>query len=422
MLYLDGDNDLYPYLQRAVAQLESQPANPNVNILVLFDGDRVNDSWRFLVQPGGNYTIGVNKWYMGELNMGDPQTLVNFITWTRQNYPAQKYYLAIADHGRGTSGVAWDTSNSRDLLTTAELRTALRIATNSGQWKIDVLHYDTCLMALLENGYQVREYADYLVASQNLGWSVFAYEAYAEVEGAAAQGLSAPYEFAAVAASVTAATTPRQLAVHIADSYFNHQAIQNNPRTISAMDLSRAGEVRQAIDTLANALRSNLQGVKTYVQNARYAVQKFDSRDYYKITQEDEYVDLYHLAALLKQYVPDGGIQAAAQGVMNAITNGFVVVEHHRSGLWGGEEELYWDLENAHGVSLYFPPRSGSQDYNRYVSHQLFRFTADSEWDEFLADYFGVMGLPPEEPTEPGLPPMLAPEYKVYLPLVLKGR
>jgi len=422
LLYLDGDNNLYPYLNRAIAQLEAQPANPNVNILVLFDGDRTNDSWRFLVQPGGNYTIGVNKWYMGELNMGDPQTLSSFITWARENYPAQHYYLAIADHGRGTTGVAWDDTNNRDYLSTSELRSALQTATNSGQWRIDVLHYDTCLMALLENAYQVKDYADYLVASENLGWSVFAYDAYAQVQGAGSQSVSAPYEFAALAARVTASTTPRQLAIDIADAYFNHPAIRNYPRTISALDLSKAAEVRQAVDAFATALRNNPSTIKTYIQNTRSATQKFDSRDYYKITDDDEYLDLYHFAQRVKQYISNSEVQNAAQGVMNALNAGFVVVEHHQSGMWGGEEELYWDLDNAHGVSVYFPPRSGSSDYNKYVSHQLFRFTAESVWDEFLVDYFGAMGLPPETPTEPGLPPMLAPEYKIYLPLVLRNR
>ena len=420
MLYLDGDNNLYPDLQRAIAQLEAQPANPNVNILVLFDGDRTNDSWRFLVQPGGNYTIGVNKWYMGELNMGDPQTLSSFITWARENYPAQHYYLAIADHGRGTTGVAWDYTNNRDYLSTSELRSALQTATNSGQWRIDVLHYDTCLMALLENAYQVKDYADYLVASENLGWSVFAYDAYAQVQGAGSQSVSAPYEFAALAARVTASTTPRQLAIDIADAYFNHPAIRNYPRTISALDLSKAAEVRQAVDAFATALRNNLSTIKTYIQNTRSATQKFDSRDYYKIADDDEYLDLYHFAQRVKQYISNSEVQNAAQGVMNALNAGFVVVEHHQSGMWGGEEELYWDLDNAHGVSVYFPPRSGSSDYNKYVSHQLFRFTAEGLWDEFLVDYFGAMGLPPETPTDPGLPPMLAPEHKLYLPLVLR--
>jgi clostripain len=421
MLYLDGDNDLYPYLNRAISQLEAQTANPNLNIVVLFDGDRNNDSWRFVVQPGGNYTIGSNRWYMGELNMGDPQTLSSFITWARANYPAQHYYLAIADHGRGTSGLAWDDTNNKDYLSTAELRSALQTATNSGQWKIDVLHYDACLMALLENAYQVKDYADFLVASQNLGWSVFAYDAYARMQAQGSESSSAPYEFAELVASVTASTTPRELAVDVANAYFNHSALSGYPRTISVLDLSKSIVVRQAVDGFATVLRDNLSGVRTYIQNARSATQKFDSREYFKITDEDEYVDLYHLAEKAKQYVSDSRVQNAAQGVMEAVT-GFVVVERHWSGIWGGGQELYWDLDNAHGVSIYFPPRSGSSDYSRYTGHQLFRFTAESIWDEFLMDYFGVMGLPPESPTEPGLPPMLIPDYKLYLPLVLRTR
>ncbi len=420
ILYLDGDNNLYSYLDRAIRKLEAQPSNPNVNVLVLFDGDRNNDTWRFLVQPGGKYTLGVNKWYMGELNMGEPDTLRDFILWAREHYPAQHYYLAIANHGRGTSGVAWDDTNNRDYLTTSELRVALQQATNSGQWKIDVLHYDTCLMAMVENAYQVKDYVNYLIASQNLGWSVFAYEAYVRAQGAQARSMEAPYEFAAVVSKVTASTSPRQLAEDVANTYFNHPAIQTYPRTISVLDLSRAEAVRQAVDNFSSALRNNLNTVKTYIQNARGATQKFDSRDYFKITDDDEYLDLYHFAQRVKQYVSNSAVQAAAQGVMDALNSGFVVLERHQSGMWGGEE-VYWDLDNAHGVSIYFPPRSGSLDYNRYISHQLFRFTAEGEWDEFLVDYFGVTGLPPEQPTEPGLPPMLAPEYRAYLPVVLRS-
>ncbi|MDW8072388.1 MAG: clostripain-related cysteine peptidase, partial [Anaerolineae bacterium] len=357
-----------------------------------------------------------------ELNMGDSQTLVNFLTWARERYPAQYYYLAIADHGRGTTGIAWDNNrNNEDYLTTAELRTALSTATNSGQWKVNVLHYDTCLMALLENAYQVKDYVDYLVASQNLAWSAFAYATYVHVQGA--QEVPAPYEFANVAAQVTPSTTPRQLAVGVVDAYFNHPGVQGYPRTISALDLSRVTAVRQAVDTFATALRDNLNTIKTYIQNARNATQKFDSRDYYRITNDDEYLDLYHFAERVKQYVSVGDVQAAAQGVMNAIEDGFVVAERHRSGVWEGEEALYWDLDNAHGVAIYFPPRSGSLDYSQYTSHQLFSFTGEGQWDEFLVDYFGVMGLPPDPSTAPGLPPMLAPDYKeVYLPVIMRSR
>ena len=428
MLYLDGDDhseyNLYPYLVSAILQLEAQPANPNVNVVVLFDGNQTNDSWRFLVQPGGNYTIGVNKWYMGELNMGDPQTLSDFIIWSREHYPAQHYYLAIAGHGRGTSGIAWDDTNSGDNLTPSELYTAFQVATNSGQWKIDVLHYDACLMAMLENAYQVKDYADYLVASENLGWGVFAYAYYVQdVQGQSAQGANTPYEFAALAARVTASTTPRQLAIDVANIFFNHPLIQSLPRTISVLDLSKTIQVRQAVDTFAIALSNNLSNIKAYIQNARSATQKFDSRDYFRITDDDEYLDLYHFAQRTKQYISNSDVQNAAQGVMDAINAGFVVAEHHQSGYYQSKPWgiVYWDLDNAHGVSIFFPPRSGSLDYNGYINHQLFRFTVDSMWDDLLKDYFGVIGLPPETPTTPPPPPMLRPEYKVFLPMVLRN-
>ena len=38
---------------------------------------------------------------LGELNMGDPQTLYDFIYWSMTNYPADKYFLILWDHGSG---------------------------------------------------------------------------------------------------------------------------------------------------------------------------------------------------------------------------------------------------------------------------------------------------------------------------------
>jgi ABC-type amino acid transport substrate-binding protein len=103
---------------------------------------------------------------------------------------------------------------------------------------------------------------------------------------------------------------------------------------------------------------------------------------------------------------------------MDAVrSGGFVIAERHQSGAF---QEVFWDLDQAHGVSIYFPPRSGAQTYTRYINHELFQFTADGSWDEFLKDYFGVVGLPPEEPVDVEAPPMLSPPQRVYLPLVVR--
>ena len=393
-LYLAGDNNLASDMRRAIRELESQPTQANVKVLVLFDGDRSADTHRFVIQPGGNYTDNVNNWPQGDLNMGDPQTLISFMGWVRANHPADHYYLAIADHGRGTSGVAWDEHSNQDNLTTTELRDALRSITINGQQAIDILHYDTCLMAMLENVYQVQDYVDYVIASENLGWSLFGFADYTQ------------------AANTT--TTPRILASTIAERYYRAAELQSYPRTISALDTSQARNLRQATDQLANALQTKLPTIKIFIQLVRDASQKFDSREYYKITKDDEYIDLYDFAARIQDTIPDTDVKQAAHKVQDAIKS-MVDHEYHDSGQWDGYQG-YWNLDAAHGVSIYFPPRSGSQDYHDYTDDQLFVFTSESSWDDFLENYYVVLGLDPDPQTKPERPPMLKGATFIYLP------
>ena len=391
LLYLDGDNNLHYWFERALARLQAASANPYVSILVQVDGPGNGDTWRYKIQPGVDHS-----WYMNELEMDDPQTLSDFITWARAAYPADHTYLAVADHGRGTSGIAWDsTSGSNAFITVAELRTALQTATNDGADPLDVIHYDACLMAMIENAYQIKDYAGYLVASENLGWSVFAYDSYV--------------------AQVTTGTTPEILATAVVSEY--HAALAGYPRTISALDLGQAITVTNAISGLVTSLQDVLDANKYNVDNARAAAQKFDSRDYYVLNDDDEYLDLYDLARLLQQYVDDANVDLAAQEVMDAVA-AFVVAEEHESGYY--RSHPYWDLENAHGVSIYFPKEPGGWGYDDYVNHVSFRFTVDGKWDEFLQDYYGAMGTPPEEPIDPGQPPMLELSHEIYLPLMLR--
>jgi hypothetical protein len=89
-----------------------------------------------------------------------------------------------------------------------------------------------------------------------------------------------------------------------------------------------------------------------------------------------------------------------------------VLTEHHVSGFYG----TWWDLEHAHGVSIYFPPTSGGWDYPYYVSPTL-QFGHDTRWDELLV---AVLGLPPTPPDEP-LPPPVPALHHIYLPLILRG-
>ena len=107
MVYLNGDNDLNPFTFDAFNKLESVADNSNAHILVLWDRASSGDTKRYAVQYDtdlqqlASYIQNVNYWDMGELNMGDPQTLVDFVNWAKANYPADHYALAIVDHGCG---------------------------------------------------------------------------------------------------------------------------------------------------------------------------------------------------------------------------------------------------------------------------------------------------------------------------------
>jgi sugar lactone lactonase YvrE len=403
LLYLDGDNNLAPYLERALNQLEQTDIPSQVTVLVLIDGPNNNDTYRYEVQPGGIYQDGVNRWHLPEANMGSHQVLRDFITWAKTNYTADYTYLAIADHGRGTQGLAWDdTSGQDELLTPLELREALRLATGDGATPIEVVHLDACLMGLLEQAYQVSPYADYLIASENLAWSVFPYTDYTQ--------------------GVGIATSPNELAASVVLSYSAQlSGTVSYPHTIAALDLSAVPTVTVAVDDLADALIASLPQSSDSIGQAWIATQHFDSRDYYTIDTQDEYLDLFDFAAQLSSTVTDTDVVSAAVA-LQAIESDLVLAERHLSGQPDIGGQIYdWSLDGAHGVALYFPPDNTAWGYDLYLM-DTFRFTEDTSWDEFLLAYLGEAAQPPGGSEEPGRPPVPTVEdHRVFLPLAVRN-
>ena len=126
----------------------------------------------------------------GELNMGDKQTLINFLTWVNARYTATKgVILQFSDHGGGprsvryvktadgrtikvgdTSGrraLCWDETSSSNYLKTKDVSDALQAAGYSPSNKAAMILMDVCLGSSLEDAYQFKDYANYLAASPN---------------------------------------------------------------------------------------------------------------------------------------------------------------------------------------------------------------------------------------------------------------
>ena len=108
MVYLDGDNNLEDYVVKDIeTELSALGSNSSVNVVALADRgpgyDASRGDWQstkvFYCTQGmlADAAGAVADW--GERNMGDPQTLRDFVTWTKAYYPATNYLLAFWDHG-----------------------------------------------------------------------------------------------------------------------------------------------------------------------------------------------------------------------------------------------------------------------------------------------------------------------------------
>lgn len=98
-------------------------------------------------------------------NMAKHTTLSDFIRWSAENYPAEKYMLLLWDHGSGSAmGLIVDELHDFAEMSLEGLGRALK----DGGVHFDLLMTDTCLMANLEMAQTIAPYADYLAASEEV--------------------------------------------------------------------------------------------------------------------------------------------------------------------------------------------------------------------------------------------------------------
>lgn len=110
-------------------------------------------------------------------NMGEAETLANFLKFANENYPAKHTMVNFWNHGGGSvTGVAFDENYDMDSLDLAEMYEAFTFVfeENPDNQPIDIVGFDTCLMATIDTAFIFSDLAKYLVASEDLepgnGW------------------------------------------------------------------------------------------------------------------------------------------------------------------------------------------------------------------------------------------------------------
>lgn len=112
---------------------------------------------------------------LDEVDMGDPQALVDFLVWGVQNYPAEHYLVVIGSHGAGWRGIGPDEGAGESILELTEIDAALAEArAYLGLDKFDIVGFDACLMAVTDVAVMLEPHAEYVLFSQEVipgnGW------------------------------------------------------------------------------------------------------------------------------------------------------------------------------------------------------------------------------------------------------------
>jgi hypothetical protein len=177
LVWMCADNNLE---ERADDDLiEMQNTNPNVSVITLVDGKtRLRDSIRVLDEFGQWQTL---EYLYEDFDSGNYINLSLFVSLSKSIFQASNYALIIWDHGNAwiddykpirsysPQAIAFD-DTSRNWITTPQLREALEIAGG-----VDLLGMDACLMGSIEVLYELKDVADYVVASSFIepgtGWN-----------------------------------------------------------------------------------------------------------------------------------------------------------------------------------------------------------------------------------------------------------
>lgn len=184
LLYLSGDNNLSEFMRASLDRVIREGSGEQVQVAAQFDGNQPNDSSRIIIEnykTGENYNTTYVEQHK-EYNMGDHNTLIDFVDWGLKNLPSEKVILLVHAHGRGPVNVPVNDGSSfgkksdkKSLASSSDdhsssymneelLVDGLKRVLNGR--KIDLLIYDSCLMGSLEILNMFAPIAHYAIASE----------------------------------------------------------------------------------------------------------------------------------------------------------------------------------------------------------------------------------------------------------------
>ena len=364
MVYMVG-SDLesnYGHASRDLDEmLNAQPDLDNNNIVIFTGGA---SKWQLQgIDSNKNYILEFKDDYfyakdeLKRCNMGESESLSNFITYCLDEYNTDKYSLILWNHGAGpVTGFGLD-ENYSDILTLPELHAALQSSVGKSDKKLELIGFDACLMSSLEIAGACAPYANYLVSSQETepGWG-WNYEFLSKLSDSGMNGAGLGKEII-------------DAYMDYSEQMFDYYPESQSDLTLSCIDLTKYDDVEESLGEFFNDINNKLS-VTTLPEIIRT---RNRIRDFGSYSSDFSY-SLIDTVQLVEQLCDNDNKNSAQKALENL------------------DEMIIYsqtNMSDVNGISICFPNNTTEQYKEAYLSVNK-HFDFSPKYTNFLKNLYAL--------------------------------
>ena len=317
----------------------------------------------------------------GEINMGDYETLRDFINYCKTNYSAERYALNLWDHGAAWKGACMDITNvsgGYDILTMDEMQMALE---ESGG--VNIIGFSACVMGCIESAYELRNCTEVYIGSEEMHGIGIEWVQVADILEEYPNESTYNISYKIMELFKTNYPYVGRLYDWTTSMIMQMKMLilpYPPALTISAVRTDKIEMLVSSVNNLSNTLIDNINLYKRTITRVRFRVDDYP-RPMIIFSPMGDTIDIYHFVDLIDKprfrlLTPE--LHEAVEDVKECLEM-TLIDEYHQVG-----------HRNAHGLSIYFPPKYTPIKLRKYDSSYPncgLDFTEDTRWDEFLELY-----------------------------------
>ncbi len=375
-VFMNGVNDL-GILNFSVGDInEMEMIGSTDRVAVIVEHNRIEkDSYGFLKFGRGAQTYFIDKDtssqivsriidYTPDGDMGSARHFAISAKKVLKRFKPDRFIVILWNHGNGYIGIAYDdvSGNSMNI---KDLSAALSEIQKAYGRKIDIFAMDACLMQMAEVVAEIKDYASFIVASQEI-----------------IPGPGYPYDD--VLKVFNTASSVREMAVGIVEKYYEAYSstkfgvYEDKDITLSAIDTSEYSKFISLLNRwvlLALNSADFEEITSSSVKKNVFLFGKKDSEDLmHKILRRSADLVDYLENAMLK--MKDDSLKNETVNLIDFIKNNLVI--HHKGGRALNFQGFPYNTR-TYGIAIYLPKLR----YNS-TRYEGLKFCELSLWDEFI--------------------------------------